>query len=91
MSLLSVSILLTLAPLGLCQSAKPTPRMPLAKELTDLNFEHDTQATTGSTTGDWLILFCEFERLKKCRDYEPFWNELAGLLRGKTTVAYIDV
>ena len=25
--------------------------------LTDENFEHDTQATTGSTTGSWLILF----------------------------------
>ena len=25
--------------------------------LTDANFEHDTQATTGSTTGRWLILF----------------------------------
>ncbi|KAL3308595.1 hypothetical protein Ciccas_012871 [Cichlidogyrus casuarinus] len=23
---------------------------------TDSNFEHDTQATTGSTTGDWLII-----------------------------------
>ncbi len=34
----------------------------IAVELTDDNFEHDTQATTGSTTGDWLILFCEFDR-----------------------------
>ena len=25
--------------------------------LTDANFEHDTQATTGSTTGRWLIFF----------------------------------
>ncbi|CAB9502513.1 expressed unknown protein [Seminavis robusta] len=25
--------------------------------LTDANFEHDTQATTGSTTGRWLVLF----------------------------------
>ena len=66
-------------------------RAQIAVELTDDNFEHDTQATTGSTTGDWLILFCEFERFKKCRDYEPFWQELAGLLRGKTTVAYINV
>ena len=62
-----------------------------AYELTDENFEHDTQATTGSTTGDWLILFCEYERLKTCRDYQPFWDELAGVLRGKTTVAYVDV
>lgn len=62
-----------------------------AIELTEENFEHDTQATTGSTTGDWLILFCEYERFKKCRDYQPFWDELSGLLRGKTSVAYIDV
>ena len=56
--------------------------MPIVKELTDDNFEHDTQATTGSTTGDWLILFCEFERFKVCTEYAPFWNELAGMLRG---------
>ena len=62
-----------------------------AFELTDENFEHTTQATTGSTTGDWLILMCEFERFKRCSDYMPFWDELAGLLFGKTTVAYIDV
>ena len=62
-----------------------------AYELTDLNFEHDTQATTGSTTGDWLILFCEYERFEKCRNYQPFWDELAGVLRGRVTVAYIDV
>ena len=62
-----------------------------AYELTDLNFEHDTQATTGSTTGDWLILFCEYERFEKCRNYQPFWDELAGILRGRVTVAYIDV
>lgn len=56
--------------------------MPIVYELTDYNFEHDTQATTGSTTGDWLILFCEFERFKICREYAPFWNELSGMLRG---------
>ena len=32
-----------------------------AYQLTDDNFEHDTQATTGATTGDWLVLFCETE------------------------------
>ena len=62
-----------------------------AYELTDQNFEHDTQATTGSTTGDWLILFCEYERFARCRNYQPFWDELAGVLRGRVTVAYIDV
>ncbi|GMI10439.1 hypothetical protein TrVE_jg5644 [Triparma verrucosa] len=26
--------------------------------LNDSNFEHDTQATTGATTGNWLVAFC---------------------------------
>jgi hypothetical protein len=30
---------------------------PLVKELSDENFEHLTQASSGSTTGDWLIMF----------------------------------
>ena len=32
-------------------------RDPIVKELDDGNFEHLTQASTGSTTGNWLILF----------------------------------
>jgi hypothetical protein len=28
---------------------------PIVKELSDANFEHLTQASTGSTTGDWFI------------------------------------
>lgn len=32
-------------------------REPIVKELDDSNFEHLTQASTGSTTGNWLILF----------------------------------
>ena len=84
---LNVSIML-----GSTQAASPIKSdMPIAYELTDSNFEHDTQATTGSTTGDWLILFCEFQRFKVCREYAPFWNELAGMLRGQTTVAFVDV
>lgn len=31
-------------------------RTPTVKELTDDTFEHLTQAATGSTTGDWLLL-----------------------------------
>ena len=63
----------------------------IAKELTDENFEHDTQATTGSTIGDWLILFCDFQKMQKCKDYMPFWEELAGDLRGRVTVAFVDM
>lgn len=31
-------------------------RTPTVKELTDESFEHLTQAATGATTGDWLVL-----------------------------------
>lgn len=30
-------------------------RSPVVKELSDANFEHLTQASTGSTTGDWFV------------------------------------
>jgi hypothetical protein len=33
------------------------PDVGAVKILTDQNFEHDTQATTGATTGDWFVLF----------------------------------
>ncbi len=31
-------------------------RERLTRSLDDKSFEHDTQAATGSTTGDWFIL-----------------------------------
>lgn len=31
-------------------------KTPTVKELSDVNFEHLTQASSGSTTGDWFIL-----------------------------------
>lgn len=30
-------------------------KLPVVKELSDENFEHLTQASTGATTGDWFI------------------------------------
>lgn len=31
-------------------------KSPIVRELTDETFEHLTQASTGSTTGDWFIM-----------------------------------
>lgn len=31
-------------------------REPVVKELNDDTFEHLTQAATGATTGDWLVM-----------------------------------
>ena len=63
-----------------------------AKMLNDTNFEHDTQATTGSTTGDWILLFCNDDKSIQCsNEVKSKWDELAGVLRGRASVAYIDI
>jgi len=60
-------------------------------ELTDENFEHDTQSATGGTTGDWLVLFCEPNRFRVCKEIMPMWAELSALLAGRVNVAQVDV
>ena len=55
-------------------------------ELTDANFEHDTQATTGSTTGDWFVRFCTI-----CKIDEETWGKLGDSLHRRVSVAYIKV
>ena len=63
-----------------------------AKILTDENFEHDTQATSGSTTGDWFLMFCKDSKTIVCsQDVKDNWDELYFRLRGKATVAYLDI
>jgi len=36
-----------------------------AIELTDESFE----IATRDSSNDWLVLFCEYERFRRCRDY----------------------
>ena len=60
-----------------------------AKELGDHNFEHDTQATSGSTTGDWFVNFCDRTK-PECKELEPKWHELAASLYGRVTCAIVD-
>ncbi|CAK9275347.1 unnamed protein product [Sphagnum jensenii] len=43
------------------------PSGPQVRSLSDHNFEHDTQAATGQTTGAWLVLFTD-AHCDKCRD-----------------------
>jgi hypothetical protein len=31
-------------------------REKITRDLNDFNFEHDTQAASGATTGDWFVL-----------------------------------
>lgn len=45
-------------------------------DLKDDNFEHDTQAATGATTGDWLVKFYSKD-CAKCKAAEPVFEGLA--------------
>ena len=59
--------------------------------LTDANFEHDTQATTGSTTGRWLVVFHNknnYEEVQKMLT-DPEISE--GNEGSSTTSSLVDV
>ena len=63
------------------------------KQLTDKNFEHDTQATTGGTTGDWFVRFCEKSSECTIEGDKTFgqWEQLADDLNRRVSVAYVDL
>lgn len=54
------------------------------------NFEHLTQASTGATTGDWLVKFYA-PWCGHCKKLEPIYDEIAATLKGEINVAKIDV
>jgi len=58
-------------------------------ELTDETFEHDTQAATGATTGDWFVEFYA-PWCGHCKALQPVWEQLARALKGKVNVASVD-
>eukprot|EP00656_Telonema_subtile_P026350 TRINITY_DN28328_c0_g1_i2.p2 TRINITY_DN28328_c0_g1~~TRINITY_DN28328_c0_g1_i2.p2 ORF type:complete len:192 (+),score=59.04 TRINITY_DN28328_c0_g1_i2:112-687(+) len=53
------------------------------------NFEHDTQAATGATTGDWLVKFYS-PKCTKCDQITEPWGDLAVSLKERLTVAEVD-
>lgn len=52
-----------------------------SRPLTDKSFEHDTQASTGATTGDWLVKFYKLRYENK--ELTATWNEVAADLDEK--------
>eukprot|EP00754_Rhynchopus_humris_P036320 Rhum_TRINITY_DN18470_c0_g1::Rhum_TRINITY_DN18470_c0_g1_i1::g.167285::m.167285 len=58
-------------------------------ELTDADFERETQATTGATTGNWFVMFhapwCGW-----CKRLSPEWDKLAKKMQGEIVVAKVD-
>ena len=50
---------------------------PKTHELSDASFEHDTQASSGATTGDWFVIFYKTQCLTKLA-IEPAWESAAN-------------
>lgn len=74
-------------------------------ELTDSTFEHDTQASSGATTGSWLIDFYGTNSLVHnlfsnatlapwcghCKKLEKNYEKVSDELQGQVNVAKVDV
>lgn len=60
------------------------------RQLTDDNFEHDTQAATGATTGDWFVEFYS-PSCPKCAALEPAFESLARSMRQRVMFGKVDV
>eukprot|EP01036_Dinobryon_divergens_P035866 gene35866-46556_t len=58
--------------------------------LNSSNFEHLTQISTGSTTGDWFVKFYA-PWCGHCKTLAPAWEEIAQSLLGEVNVAKVDV
>ncbi|EDW64277.1 thioredoxin domain-containing protein [Drosophila virilis] len=64
-------------------------REPGVKELSDDNFEHLTQASTGATTGDWFVFFYSAECVL-CQRLYAIWESVGGKLKRKINVARMN-
>jgi len=53
-----------------------SPTIGEISELSDATFEHETQASTGVTTGSWLIFF-KAARCPHCQKLQPHLNRLS--------------
>ncbi|XP_077288259.1 uncharacterized protein LOC143912765 [Arctopsyche grandis] len=53
---------------------------PIARELSDDNFEHLTQAATGATTGDWFVMFYSSSCLE-CQRLGAVWEAVGAATR----------
>lgn len=66
-----------------------TNRESKVHSLSDVNFEHLTQAATGATTGDWLVMFSR-SGCDTCTQLRATIEAVAVNLRNQKNVAIID-
>ncbi|KAF2366866.1 Thioredoxin domain [Trinorchestia longiramus] len=59
------------------------------RSLNDATFEHETQASTGATTGDWLVVFTREGCGAACERVLPHVETAAANLRGRKNVALV--
>lgn len=62
---------------------------PVVRELTDANFEHLTQASSGATTGDWFVMFTSAS-CNECRNLLARWEAVGAKLKNRMNVAVVD-
>jgi protein disulfide-isomerase-like protein len=58
--------------------------------LTSKNFEQITQASSGASTGDWLVEFYA-PWCGHCKKLDPIYEDVAKRLKGEVNVAKVDV
>mmetsp|Transcript_14749 Transcript_14749/g.17826 ORF Transcript_14749/g.17826 Transcript_14749/m.17826 type:complete len:223 (+) Transcript_14749:125-793(+) len=77
--------------LGLCATVSAYSEDSRVVILTDDNFEHDTQAATGQTSGIWFVKFWA-PWCGHCKRLAPLWDELAEeLLEEGIILAQLDI
>jgi len=64
-------------------------REPCQQDLTDTNFEHLTQASSGATTGDWLVHFFR-EECDDCHKLDARLETVACKHKGRINVARMN-
>lgn len=62
---------------------------PIVKELTDENFEHLTQASSGATTGDWFVMFYSSDCID-CQRMGARWEAVGAKLKNRVNVARVN-